>query len=186
MQPRPSPRPWSELPFAERLVRLGDEAELKYETDRRARGVRFTDYGLRRPPFNGREMAQLPTSIRHGPDYIESWGGRLRFVEVQGVGADQRCKLKDAKLQALAEANAELAAVLWVWNSPLRLYAVVPFTQVALLMADGATHGQLGVFDAQGRNPKPFTWVEWAKLIANASTHRVLTQRAVAMGTSSP
>jgi hypothetical protein len=180
---RPS---WSELPFGERLVRLGDEAEERYETDRRNRGIRWTEYGIRRPPFNGREMAQLPDSIRHGPDYIESVRGRLRFVEVQGVGADQRCKLKDAKLQALAEANAELPAVLWVWNSPLRVYAVLPFTQVALLMAEGAIHGQVGVFDAYGRRPKPFTWVEWAKLTANASTHRVLTQRAVAMGTSSP
>ena len=184
----PTSRPaWSELPFAERLERLGDEAEQRYEEDRSNRGVRWTDYGLRRPPFSGREMAQLADSIRHGPDYMESWGGRLRFVEVQGVGPDQRFKLKDAKLQALAEANAILPVVFFVWNSSLACFIITPFTQVALLIAEGAKLGQVGIFDANGHNPKPFTYVSWAKLTANAGTHRIARAgRAVAMGTKPP
>lgn len=164
-------------PWHERIRALGDEAEAAYMNDRDARGIRWSDYGLCRPPFRGPEMTQLPNSIRYAPDFIESWGGQLRFIEVQGVGADQRIKIKDDKLQTLAEHNYDLPVYAFVWNNRIGRYALLPFAQLALLVADAATRGQCDVFDPQGRHPKPFTWIWWDKLAANAETRRIAQAR---------
>ena len=172
-----------DLPYSERVRSLGDEAERIYEEDRTNRGVRWTEYGIRRPPFNGREMAQLPMSVRHGPDYIESWDGDLRYVEVQGVGAEGRFRLKDEKLAVLVACDAELPCWMFIWNSLARRFVVVPMSYVGPLIIAARLDGQRGVYDAQRRNPKPYTWVSWDTLSANAVTHRVApSRRATQMG----
>jgi hypothetical protein len=173
-----------DLPWTERRQFLGDEAEERYEEDRRNRGVRFTEYGLRRPPFNGEEMAQLPDSIRYDPDYIESWGRRLRFVEVQGVGDDGIVRLKDDKFAALVAADAKLPCWLWLWFPRGRRFVCVPLAHVGPLVLEARRRGQRDVFDRDRRNPKPYTWLLWDTLTANASQHRIApSRRAAAMGT---
>lgn len=172
--------PFRELEWTQRHRFLGDEAELRYEEDRRHRGVRYTDYGLRRPPFNGEEMAQLPDSIRYGPDYIESWGRRLRFVEVQGVGEGGVVRLKDDKFAVLLAADDELPCWLWLWYPPSRRFICVPIGYVGPLILEARRRGQRGVFDEHRRNPKPYTWLSWDTLSANASQHRIAPSRRAA------
>ena len=171
-----------DLSWTERRKFLGDKAEVAYERDRRARGVRFTDYGLRRAPFNGAEMDQLDGTIKHGPDYIESWQRRLRFVEVQGVGNEGIVCLKDDKLAVLV-AEARLPVVLWLWHDPSQRFACLPISQVGPMVLAARLDGQRGVFDEHKRNPKPYTWIPWDTLTANAATHRVAsTDRARTLG----
>jgi hypothetical protein len=172
-----------ELDWTERHRRLGDQAELRYEEDRTNRGVRYTEYGIRRPPFNGREMASLPASIRHGPDYIESWDGALRFIEVQGVGDDALVRLKDEKLATLVAADAELPCWLWLWFPLGRRYICVPLGYVGPMIVAARRVGQRGVYDQGRRNPKPYTYLAWDTLTANAIQYRVATRRATEMGT---
>jgi hypothetical protein len=171
-----------DLDWTQRRKFLGDEAELRYEEDRDNRGVRYTPYGLCRPPFNGSEMAQLPVSIRHDPDYIESWGRELRFVEVQGVGNDLLC-LKDEKLAVLVGED-RLPVWMFLWNPIAQRFLVVPISYLGPLVLRARMDGQRGVFDAERRNPKPYTWLRWDTLIANATQHRIApSRRAAAMGT---
>jgi hypothetical protein len=175
--------PFREQPWTERVKRLGDDAELRYEEDRRNRGVRFTEYGVRRPPFTGREMFQLPNSVRYGPDYIESWGGYLRFVEVQGIGDNGVLRLKDEKLATLQAHDLDLPCWLWIWYEVAKRFICVPLSYVGPLILTARLEGHKGVYDERSRNPKPYTWVSWDTLTANATTHRIAqSRRAAEMG----
>jgi hypothetical protein len=175
--------PFRELPWSERYKRLGDDAEVRYEQDRTNREVRFTDYGIRRPPFSGREMFELPARDRYAPDYIESWDGHLRYVEVQGIGTQSRLRLKDEKLAVLQAHGLDLPCWMFIWHELAKRFVVVPLSYVGPLILDARRRDQRGVYDRQGRNPKPYTWLGWDRLIANATTHRIASsKRAVEMG----
>jgi hypothetical protein len=172
-----------DLPWTERRKRLGDEAEETYERDRNNRGVRWSEYGLGRPDFTGREMAELPASIRHEPDFIESWDGHLRFVEVQGVGNDWKVRLKDEKIAVLVGED-RLPVWMFLWCSPAKRFVVVPIGYLGPLIIQARLDGQRDVYDAERRNPKPYTWLHWDTLTANAVVHRVApSARAAQMGT---
>jgi hypothetical protein len=128
-------------------------------------------------------MFELPHAIRYGPDYIESWDGHLRFVEVQGIGTQGRFRLKDEKLAVLLAADDELPCWMFVWYNTARRFVIVPMAYVGPLILDARRRRQRGVYDARGRNPKPYTWLGWDRLSANATTHRIApSRRAVEMG----
>ena len=74
--------------WAQRFGALGDEAEQVFERVARYGWVR---YGLNRPPL---QMHRLPARIRYTPDYLMS----NKFIEVQGLGRDQKLKLKLDKI----------------------------------------------------------------------------------------
>jgi hypothetical protein len=162
--------------WAERVKHLGDEAEAVYELDRTNRKIRFTRNGINRPPFTGREINLLPEWVKHGPDYIESWKGKPRFVEVQGIGRDQVFKLKDEKHQALAFCDNDMGVHLFIWNNVSRRYILLPLVQVSLMVLAASQAGDVGVFDPEGR-PKPYTRLTWSKLTANVETHRIAPSR---------
>ena len=77
--------------FEHRFKMMGDLAEQAFETTFKKGFIR---YGLNRPPL---KMSSLPLTIRHTPDYLTS----SHLVEVQGIGKDQKLKLKLDKYDAL-------------------------------------------------------------------------------------
>lgn len=165
--------PFRDRPWRERLRALGDEAERAYVHDREHRRIAFTEYGMYRPPFHGGELTQLPNSIRYAPDFMESRDGRLRLVEVQGIGADQRLKMKDDKLETLLAHDKDLPVWMFVWNNRTGYFLELPLGTLAILVAEASSSGQQAIFDPDGTHPKPYVWVAWDKLAANAATHRI-------------
>lgn len=93
--------------FEHRFKLMGDLAEQAFETSWKKGFVR---YGLNRPPL---KMASLPLEIRHTPDYLTS----SHLVEVQGIGKDQKLKLKLDKWKALDWWNKVHPLLFFVYDS---------------------------------------------------------------------
>ncbi len=128
--------------WEQRFGAMGDEAEghfEQYATETLKLG--FTRYGLNRPPL---KMASLPARVRYTPDYLMS----RCFVEVQGLGRDQKFKLKRDKLGALhwwhdLRVDQFDGVCLYVWDSHNQRECMLP-----LLRLDQAIdqHGSLNSF----------------------------------------
>lgn len=123
---------------------MGDEAERIFELTYPQNWDRF---GLDRATIN---LAKVPEVIRFSPDYITAKG----FVEVQGFGRDQKFKLKDAKLQALAWWHDSFRTDLFVWDSHNGRYGWLRFDDIFWALRDGGT---ADAFDG-GRNP--YRWLK--------------------------
>lgn len=129
--------------WEQRFGAMGDEAEQKFEEyakDVLDRG--FVRYGLNRPPI---KMHSLPARIRYTPDYLMS----RCFVEVQGLGRDQKFKLKFDKWNSLRWWNdfkrEDFDGVsLYVWDSHKKRETMFPLECLDALLSDGT--GALGVF----------------------------------------
>jgi hypothetical protein len=83
-------------------------------------------------------MHALPARVRYTPDYVMS----RCFVEVQGVGRDQKVKLKLDKLGALHHWNDirtdQFRGVeFYLWDSTHERECVVPLSALDALMASG-------------------------------------------------
>tara|TARA_R100001463_G_scaffold4829_1_gene17233 strand:- start:1714 stop:2154 length:441 start_codon:yes stop_codon:yes gene_type:complete len=93
--------------FEHRFKLMGDLAEQAFETSWKKGFVR---YGLNRPPL---KMSSLPLEIRHTPDYLTS----SHLVEVQGIGKDQKLKLKLDKWKALDWWNMVHPLLFFIYDS---------------------------------------------------------------------
>ena len=164
-----------DLPWTERVKRLGDEAERVYRLDRDKRRVPYARHGLLRPPFNGLVMAKLELWEKHAPDFMEVQGeGREQhpvLVEVQGMGRDQTLKLKDEKHHGLAWWEDIHPVYLFVWNNVTRQIIDVPLLQLSLMVVEAHMRGDVGVFDPDTK-AKPYTRLTWEKLVANVEPRR--------------
>lgn len=104
-----------------RYAAMGDEAEAKWEEVAHEyvgigpEGIACsTKVGLSRPPFS---VSQLPSNVRCLPDFVTPLG----WVEVQGVGRDQKVKVKVEKaMDMLARATPEFPVFLFVWDSHVK------------------------------------------------------------------
>ena len=97
-------------PWSERFKDMGDEAEGVFEELYNVNGVGFARFGFNRPNLH---MSKLPTHLRYAPDYVTEDG----FVEVQGFGRDQTCKLKVDKWEALRYWDCLHPVYLFVYDS---------------------------------------------------------------------
>ena len=129
---------FSDRDWPYRFEAMGDEAEAKFEETYPDSFIRM---GLNRPPFT---VAGMPLNIRAMPDYLHQG---LRFVEVQGIGADG-IKIKVEKLMALNFWDAQLPVHFFIWSRPRE--AIAELTLKEILDLTGA-HGTKGDYD--GRKP---------------------------------
>ena len=114
---------FADRPFNERIQMMGDLAERKFEEVSK---VNYIRYGLNRPPLN---MASLPLSIRHTPDYLTS----NNLVEVQGLGKDQMLKMKIEKMRALGSWNRMHKVQLFVYDSTNDRHALIEYSDLQKL-----------------------------------------------------
>tara|TARA_Y100001951_G_scaffold104590_1_gene116684 strand:+ start:2083 stop:2547 length:465 start_codon:yes stop_codon:yes gene_type:complete len=108
--------PFSDLPFSQRMEKMGDEAEGVFEQvhDKWAR------YGFDRPPFT---IQNLPLAVRYSPDYVQE--NPMRFVEVLGMGRNG-LKLKLEKIRALSWWNMVMPVWLFAWSSHKQEHTELP------------------------------------------------------------
>jgi hypothetical protein len=151
-------------PFAQRIGALGDEAEAAYVMQREHEGTPFIPTGLRRPPFSGRQLARLSPHERYRPDFLEFLGLKPRFVEAQGLGADQRFKMKEAKHAVLMSYDDDTPTFLYVWNNVSRSTLELDMTDLAEVAVEARVQGNVGVFDPDTSAPKDYYFVEWKRL----------------------
>ena len=98
---------FKDLDFSERLNRMGDEAETKFEE---LAPWPYARYGLNRPPFR---LDKVPTQICYTPDYLtENY-----LVEVQGFGRSQEVHMKLDKLNSLAWWHEQMEVLLFLHDS---------------------------------------------------------------------
>lgn len=109
-----------EQTWANRMGRLGDEAEGKFDEIATA-GV--APFGLNRPPIN---LTKVPAEIRYMPDRLQ----HDRLVECMGVHEDAILKLKVEKLEALLWWNELFPVVLFVWDSHLRAWTIQSIEEI--------------------------------------------------------
>jgi len=128
-----SDRAWNLQPWHVRQHTLGDTAEGKFEDIHDALGIKYTRFGLNRPPF---PVTPLPRFIRYTPDYLCA----DKLVEVQGIGRDAVLKVKPDKHAALMAWNDMCMPVeLWVWDSHRGKYAFKPLVELPIV--------ELGMFN---------------------------------------
>lgn len=127
-------------PWSQREGVLGDEAEQQFEQWASESKVGFARYGLNRPPI---QVHRLPAMIRYTPDYLMT----KRLVEVQGLGRDQRFKIKHEKFDAL-EAWQDVHPVdLFVWDRTNKRRWMIPLDSLGFAIDSGEFGVSEGVFD---------------------------------------
>lgn len=117
---------------------MGDEAEghfVQYATD--VLGLGVVRYGLDRPPI---QLASVPARLRYTPDFLMS----RCLVEVQGVGRDQKVKLKLSKLGSLHHWNDIRTerfdgVKFYVWDSHKKREVLFPLSVFDDLIDQGKT-----------------------------------------------
>lgn len=135
-----------------REATLGDEAEGVYDS---VLPLGKSDrYGLRRPDIDVRKLRPF---IRYTPDRLTQAGP---LVEVVGLGRDGILKFKQEKLEALAEWNRNEAVYIFVWNSHVKEWALIPFPSFRTLCQRVAKRDGMGTFDGT----KPYYPIPWSEL----------------------
>lgn len=127
----------------ERFREMGDTAEAKFELY--ATNVlkrKWTRYGLKRPEI---QMYRLPAEVRYTPDYLMT----NYLVEVQGLGQDQRFKLKLDKWRALhwwngTQDQSFQGVRMYVWDSHREREAFFHLSLLDSLLSQG--RGSLDIF----------------------------------------
>mgnify|MGYP003628319190 FL=1 len=108
---------FKELQFAERLNKMGDLAEGKFEE---VTPWPYARYGLNRPPF---PLQNVPRHICYTPDYLtENY-----LVEVQGFGRSQEVHMKLDKLEALSWWHQQMEVLLFVYDSMFDRHTFLKF-----------------------------------------------------------
>ena len=132
---------------------LGDTAEAIFEETYPLKWVR---YGLNRPPL---KMSSLSELVRTTPDYLTSDG----FVEVKGLGRDQRLKIKQSSLTAMKHWDLMMPLRIFIWDSHKKRSTTVPLNFIEQLIntPDACTHDW---FDQNTSSPKAY-WGVPADLI---------------------
>lgn len=123
--------------WAQRFGALGDEAEGVFEgVCADVLDLNFVRIGLSRPPL---QVHKLPARERYRPDYLMS----SKYVEVQGLGRDQKVKMKWDKLMSLHFWDSIYPVEMFLWDSHHRRWCFVNLAQFDALLA---SHGKLGMF----------------------------------------
>lgn len=128
--------------WTQRFQSMGAEAETQFENYCHTKQIGFHRFGLNRPEFN---VAKLPKMLAYTPDYM----CEQQLVEVQGVGADQKIKVKHDKLEAMMFWDCVHPTSMWVWNRTLKAYTVLSVGWFTWTAADGQD-----MFDGT----KPYSW----------------------------
>jgi hypothetical protein len=115
---------FSNRPWRARERFLGDTSEEAFKDWCNVVGLKWADYGLRRPDL---DVSALPLKIRYTPDFI----GGDQLYEVMAVGRDHLLKLKVEKYLALGQWNQEAPTHLWVWNWPMKSGGALPIPSLA-------------------------------------------------------
>jgi len=139
---------FQDLDFSERLNKMGDLAEGKFEE---VAPWPYARYGLNRPPFR---LDKVPTQICYTPDYLtENY-----LVEVQGFGRSQEVHMKLDKLQSLAWWHEQMEVLLFLYDSFLERHTFFRFHTVR----DLCLQSQIKVFP-EGKEyyaiPADVAWV---------------------------
>jgi hypothetical protein len=125
--------------FASRYGSMGDEAEARFDE----LFPRHHKLGLNRPNLH---VASLPVEFRYTPDRMVQHA----LVEVQGVGQDQRIKLKIEKMTSLLKWETLGPLEMFVWDSSQKRWTIGPFD----LWVDAFF--QFGDYDTFDNGTKPY------------------------------
>lgn len=115
---------FKDLPFEQRINKLGDAAEKAFEQTFDHGWIRF---GLNRPPL---DVSALPKRLRYTPDYLTSKG----FVECQGFGRDQLLKVKRDKLDAMCWWATVHPVDYFIWDSSKKRSMFMPLDQLLTMI----------------------------------------------------
>lgn len=146
---------WSAQHYSQRLKPggMGDTAEAKFEEI--FEDGSYLRYGFNRPPFRMRHLSSI---IRHTPDYVTRDG---KLVECMGMGRDGRLKLKTEKYDALLAWNGMQPVELFIWNSHLQEWRLLPMHRVKGLVARARNRYGIAYFnDGNGYWPVDWEWID--------------------------
>lgn len=119
---------FQDQPFEQRMAKMGDAAERKFE-ETYDKG--FVRTGLNRPPIH---VPSIPTRERYRPDYLTAEG----YVEVQGFGKAQVFQLKVEKFNCLNFWDSIHPVHIFVWDSYRKRYKQFPLDNVRAWIDDGS------------------------------------------------
>lgn len=128
-----------DLPFAQRLHVLGDEAEAVFEAVHPLGPVER--FGWKRPKIS---MKKMPAMLRHKPDYYCEVGA---LVEVVGCGRDGILKaIKPEKYLALREwkkfcDKLGIQFAVFVWNSHAEKFVLLDWIGLVKLVGKARRRG---------------------------------------------
>lgn len=142
---------YHEQSFGARFHTLGDEAESQFIQWAHDQGLKWEEFGWRRPSTG---MGKMSVELRHLPDFYASDG---YLYEVMGMGRDGILKgVKEDKWEALKMWNSIQPVRLFVWNSSEKRGVVVGWQRAVLLVARARRRG-LGQFH-DGPRYYPIPW----------------------------
>ena len=126
-----------EQSFASRFSAMGDQAEGVFDTIY----PKNHPLGLNRPPFN---MTSLTLAMRYTPDRMT----RDRMVEIQGIGRNQKLKIKDEKAAALLDWQKIGPVHIFVYDSAHHRYWEAPLDS---WLKTALVHGEKGAYKNDGK-----------------------------------
>jgi len=135
--------------WSARFASLGDEAEGVF-LDVRPLGP-AQRLGWKRPQVT---MRLMPPALKHLPDYYTASGF---LVEVMGMGSDGVMKLKLSKWEALKFWNALSPVALFLWNSGVQQWRLIPWQSLRTLVRRARSAG-VQAFENDGNEYYPIQW----------------------------
>lgn len=115
---------YADRPYAERFSVMGGPAESVFEQWASTRPVTIQRFGFDRSPLPKEAMLQLPSFVRHAPDYILFEEGYTYLVDCVGTAKSQGFKVRASKLGALEFYQSNGGdPLLFIFNSAQYSYA---------------------------------------------------------------
>lgn len=125
---------YADRPYAERFAVMGVPAESAFETWAASREVVIDRLGFDRSPLPKEAMLQLPSFVRHAPDYVLYEDGFTYLVDCVGTANPSGFKVRASKLEALEfyKRNGGLP-LFFVYYSPNNSYSIQTYDTVQAL-----------------------------------------------------
>lgn len=130
--------PFADLQWSERFKTLGNLAEMAFEDWARKNEVQFERMGFRGSSLPRNAMLQLPTHVRHTPDYLAYKMGQLKWVECVGTSDLSRFKIRLSKHEGQSWWNRDLEVTYFLWHSPSQSYAWTTWQDISDEIVGGA------------------------------------------------
>lgn len=122
---------YADLPYAERFAVMGVPAETAFEYWAGISSNTIQRFGFDRSPLPREAMLQLPSFVRHAPDYVLWEDGFAYLVDCVGTANPLGFKVRASKLDALGfyKSNGGLP-LLFIYLSPTDSYALLTLDEV--------------------------------------------------------
>ncbi len=150
--------------FMRRMSVMGDWSEEVFKNWAEENEVIVEEWGLKRPAF--KRFSRIPANVRHQPDYLCEDKKRHFFVEVKGVGNDQKIKIKLEDLSIIRATSEfhELPVMFFVYDMKKKRTALFNYYAVVENKDD------LTIAEFPDGNkkyyqvPTSMEWIEWQSI----------------------